>query len=73
MPIRKAKKVASPTGRPSKKRAAIKKLDRGDVSGAFRGGKRPAKPKVKPKVKSRPRTLRDLQMDRIIAGKSPKK
>lgn len=58
--------------RPSKKRAAIRKLDRGDVAGAMRGGKRPKKPVVKKKAKARPQTLKDLRMEEVIYGKKRK-
>ena len=58
--------------RPSKKRAAIVKLDRGDVSGAMRGGKRVKKAVVKKKTKARPQTMRDLRMEEVIYGKKNK-
>jgi len=52
--------------RKSKRRKEIEAIDRGDFAAAMRGGKRPPKPKPKPR--ERPRSLRDLQMDRIIKG-----
>jgi hypothetical protein len=43
----KNKKVASPTGRPSKRRSEIVELDKGQLDKATKGGSRPRKIKNK--------------------------
>ena len=47
------RKVPSPTGKPSPKREAIKKLDRGDMS-ATKGGSKKSAYTAPPKVKKMP-------------------